>query len=83
MSKIIMGIQMGQRNETAQEVQALLTKYGCSIKTRLGLHPASPNFCSQKGLVLIEFLYDAEEAADKLEEELSNIYDVVVKRMVF
>jgi hypothetical protein len=65
------------------DVQSLLTKYGCSIKTRLGMHPVSREVCSQNGLILIEFMDDADDEAAKLEEELSKMSSVVVRKMVF
>ncbi len=34
----IMGIKLDNRTQTAIEFQQILTNYGCSIKTRLGLH---------------------------------------------
>ena len=39
--RVIMGIQVGDREQEAVKVQELLTKQGCIIKTRLGLHEAS------------------------------------------
>ncbi len=36
MKRIIMGIQVGDRESEAVKVQELLTKHGCIIKTRLG-----------------------------------------------
>lgn len=83
MAKIIMGISLQQRIETANSVQALLTKYGCSIQTRLGLHQASKDLCSQKGLIVLEFIDDAGDEAIKMEKELLAIENVIVKKMEF
>jgi hypothetical protein len=83
MSKIIMGIQLNQRHETAKEVQDLLTQYGCSIVTRVGLHQTSTDFCSEQGLIILEFLDDSEKEAQELEKALSTVNYVVVKKMEF
>lgn len=83
MSKIIMGIQLDKRRETAKEVQDLLTKYGCFIKTRLGVHQASSDSCSEQGLIILEFIDRADKEVYELEESLSGINNVVVKKMEF
>ncbi len=62
---------------------SLLTEYGCYIRTRLGLHEAASDDCSNKGLILLELIDDAGGAADELEKRLLEIGDVIVKKMVF
>lgn len=81
--RIIMGIQVDNRDEDAVKVQELLTSHGCIIKTRLGIHEAASNMCSSSGLILIEFLPDCEEEVKKLESELASLNDVSVQKMVF
>jgi len=83
MSKIIMGIQLIQRQEIAKEVQDILTKYGCIIKTRLGVHQASEDSCSEAGLIILEFLDGANNQVHKMEEELNKIGNITVKKMEF
>jgi hypothetical protein len=83
MAKVIMGVSLQQRQETAKAVQELLTKYGCFIKTRLGVHQASKDLCSEQGLIILEFVDDAEDEAIKMENELLKIENVVVKKMEF
>ena len=78
-----MGIQLQQRHETATAVQDLLTKYGCFIKTRLGVHQASTDSCSEQGLIILEFTDKADTEVIELENELSGIHSVVVKKMEF
>jgi hypothetical protein len=82
MSRIIMGIQIGDREAEAIKVQELLTKHGCIIKTRLGLHEAG-NLCSSKGLVILEFISGKDEEVETLKKELSAIEDITVDTMVF
>ena len=82
MKRIIMGIQIGDREAEAIKVQELLTKHGCIIKTRLGLHEAG-NLCSSKGLIILEFIAGKDEEVDALMAELEKIEDVSVDTMTF
>jgi hypothetical protein len=83
MPKIIMGIQLEQRIEAVKEVQALLSEYGCYIRTRLGVHEASEDSCSEKGLILLEFVTGKQEMAVELEQKLRKISRVKVNKMEF
>lgn len=83
MSKVIMGIELKERMTGAVRVQELLSSYGCSIGTRLGLHEAAPDACSRSGLILLEFIEGAEKDAAALEKELSGLDGVIVKAMTF
>jgi hypothetical protein len=78
----MMGIMITDRMKDAVKVQELLTKYGCSIKTRLGLHEASATTCSRTGFMMLELVGDPKEW-DGLEKELSVIEGLVVKTMTF
>ncbi len=49
----ILMVLVNHRNDSAKQVQGLLTKYGCNIKTRLGLHQTG-EFCANDGLILLE-----------------------------
>jgi len=79
----IMGIQVGNRESEALKVQELLTKNGCIIKTRLGLHESSEELCSITGLIILEFLPDKEDEIAVMEKELSALDTIMVKKMVF
>lgn len=81
--RVILGIQVGDREHEALKVQELLTKHGCIIKTRLGLHEASTVQCSSKGLILLEFLPDKDEEINSMESELSALESVMVRKMIF
>ena len=78
-----MGFVLHDRVNTASAVQELLTSYGCDINTRLGLHVASSDACSPQGLILLEFIDNADDKAAKFEKELKDIADVDVQKMVF
>ena len=78
----ILGVYISDRIKEAGEVQKVLTKYGCSIKTRLGLHEASETKCATTGLLILELTGDLKEC-DKLEHDLTAIKGIEVKNMIF
>jgi hypothetical protein len=78
----ILGINVTQRTKEAHKIQETLTKYGCSIRTRIGLHDVKDNYCSPSGLILLELYGDIEEC-NKLENELHNIEGLDVQKIVF
>ena len=49
----VLGIFVADRIVEAGEVQKCLTKYGCNIKTRIGLHDVDDNQCSVNGLIIL------------------------------
>lgn len=77
----IFGIRLDNRTQTAVDFQKVLTHYGCSIKTRLGLHDINNNVCSPNGLILLEIIDDAE--AMKMKEELLEIPNLELQSMKF
>ncbi len=78
----ILGVHITDRLKETSAVQATLTKFGCTIKTRLGLHEATEDYCSPTGLILLELTGSREEFC-KLENELLRIDGLEVKKMVF
>ncbi len=78
----ILGLYLTDRKELAQKVQAILSKYGCNVKTRIGLHEVKHNQCSASGLILLELTGSSEEAW-KMENELLMLDGVQVKKMAF
>ncbi|MDY0152088.1 MAG: hypothetical protein RBS43_07445 [Candidatus Cloacimonas sp.] len=51
--KVIM-VKIDHRSVEATTVQDILTKFGCNIKVRLGLHEVSGDFCANDGLIILE-----------------------------
>jgi len=80
MRHIIYGIHISQRTESVPAVQAVLTKYGCSIRTRLGLHDADATSCSPSGLLLVDVFGDD---AEEFYKELQALKGVDLQRMDF
>ncbi len=79
---IILGVHITGRVQHVPGVQNLFTEYGCSIKTRLGLHEASDNVCSPNGLILLE-MAGVEAPIFELARKLEAIEGVEVQRMIF
>jgi hypothetical protein len=79
---IILGVHITDRVHHVHPVQDILTQYGCSIRTRLGLHEADKGYCSPNGLLILEMTDDLP-TAQELASKLNAIEGVEVKTMVF
>ena len=77
----IIGIKISNRLESAVSVQEILTKYGCIIKTRIGLHEEINGRCSPRGLILLEIINDEESI--KIANELCDIEEIEIQQMKF
>ena len=78
-TKTILGVHVAQRTKRTAKVQKILSDYGCSIRTRVGLHEASEGVCSPNGLILLEVVSEATALA----KALAAVPGVTVKKMVF
>ncbi|WP_225072436.1 hypothetical protein [Desulfuromonas sp. CSMB_57] len=79
---VILGIYLANRLQQAAPVQALLTDYGCNIKTRIGLHEVTGEFCAGYGLLLLEMIGDLD-VTQEFTTKLAAIEGVEVQRMMF
>ena len=77
---VILGVKLVNREQASLKFQEIITKYGCSIGTRIGLPPKNRE-CEQWGIILLE-INDFSQA-EKLEKELLKIDNVELQRMVF
>jgi hypothetical protein len=75
-----MALTISPRTAHAPEVQTVLTKHGCIIKTRIGLHEVQEDSCSERGLILLHINSGSNEV-DQLENELKEIEGIDVKCM--
>lgn len=80
METTIMALTIDPRSAHAPQVQTVLTKHGCNIKTRIGLHETSQDSCSERGIILLHINSDSDEIK-KLEKELLDVEGVTVKHM--
>jgi hypothetical protein len=78
----ILGIMVQEKEKLALQLQRIFTKYGCSIKTRLGLNELDIPEVGNAGLIILELMGDEEEC-QRLENELQVLEGVTVRKMTF
>ncbi len=78
---IIMVVYIKDRIEYSVPFQEIATKYGCSIKTRLGIHETT-RVCALDGVVVLELEQTSKEV-DKFYEEINNLDGIEAKLMRF
>lgn len=81
----IVGIHITDRVRHVPGVQDVLTKSGCVIKTRIGLHDTGDtgdNSCSPNGLIIVELLGD-DGKLDEFVSKLRAVKGVDVQQMIF
>jgi len=76
----VIAVKVSDREGVAQDMQKILTKHGCLIKVRLGLHDMPANACSPAGLVLMEVEGDPGEIK-ALTKELNDLASVSAKHI--
>lgn len=74
----IIGIRMENRIENAVKFQEVLTKNGCKIKTRLGLHEVDDNVCSNDGLIILQPCGNKEDV-EALVKEFNSVEGITAK----
>ena len=78
----ILGLLITDRIKEAGRTQQTLTKYAHVIKSRLGFHEVSEDVCSRVGIIILQLAGDHGEC-NSLEQELSQIGGLELKRMIF
>ncbi len=79
---VILGVMVKEREKYALPLQKIFSKYGCCIKTRLGLNELDIPDTGDAGLILLELMGDREECL-RLENEILQIDGVTVRKMTF
>ncbi len=79
---IIMAIHVTDRVKQASLVQDVLTSYGGSIKTRIGLHEVSETKASTNGMILVEFV-GTPKKSEKMLAALNEVTGVEAKCITF
>lgn len=74
----VIGIRMNNRVSNAVKFQETLTRNGCMIKTRLGLHEVRETACSNDGLIILQPCGKKEEI-EQLVKELNALDGVRAK----
>lgn len=75
MTRNVMIVLVGSRQDAAETVQKILTGWGCFIKTRLGLHDDVLENCTQSGLIFLEIVGEHDRLVE-LERKLNLIKSV-------
>lgn len=78
----ILGIMVKNRQQNVLKVQDTFTKFGCSIRTRLGINVSRDYQVEDAGLILLELTGDVTEM-EQLENALKILEGVEVNKMVF
>lgn len=76
----VIGIRMDNRIGNALKFQETLTKNGCSIKARLGLHQTDENQCANDGLIVLQPCGEKEEV-ERLLNDLNALEGITAKLM--
>lgn len=81
---IIIGVHVSNRVQQAIELQKVFTEFGCSIKTRVGLHDTDANACSTTGVILLEiFNKDGEDKSIEMLDRFNAIEGIDAQKMRF
>jgi len=80
MKKTVMVVLISHRNDTAAKVQAVLTGWGCMIKTRLGIHEGVQENCTENGLLFLDLAGDRDKLSE-LERKLNVLPGVSAQKM--
>lgn len=64
----IIGVAIENRIEEAVKFQQVITQYGCTIRTRIGLHNIGEYKCVNYGIILLE-----------VTDRINEIYDALAK----
>lgn len=75
-----MVVLISHRKDAAAKVQAVLTGWGCMIRTRLGIHEGVQENCSENGLLFLDLAGDEDKITD-LERKLNVLSGVTAKMM--
>jgi len=74
----IIGIRIDNRINNAVKLQEILTKNGCKIKTRLGLHEVSDDACSNDGIIVLQ-PYGSKDDVEALVKELNSLEGITAR----
>ena len=74
----VIGVRMDNRVANASSFQQVLTKNGCKIKARLGLHEVSADACAADGLIILQPFGEKEEI-EQLVIDLNKLEGVKAK----
>jgi hypothetical protein len=71
-------VKLHARQNEAVRLQEILTRHGCDIALRLGLHEVSDQACSEEGLILLQ-LKPKSKVVKSLVADLKTVGRISVK----
>ncbi len=74
----IIGVRMDNRVNNAVKFQEVLTKNGCIIKARLGLHEVSEDACANDGIIILQ-PFGNKDDVETLVAELNSLEGVIAR----
>jgi hypothetical protein len=74
----VVGVRLDNRIRNSLNFQDVLTKNGCQIKARIGLHEADDNMCASDGLIILQPC-GRKEDIEQLTVDLNSIEGVNAK----
>jgi len=79
---VVFGILLSKRTDSAPKFQEIITKHGCIINTRIGLHHASKSSCPLGGVILLDLIGEDQEI-QALENDLKTLPEIQIQKMGF
>jgi len=79
---VVLGVLLDHRNDVAVDFQKILTKHGCNIRTRLGLHHANNHKCPLGGVILLDVIGSDDDIAS-IENDIKSLPDTQVQKIMF
>lgn len=76
--RLKIGVRIDNRINNAVKFQEVLTRNGCKIKTRLGLHETSDDTCSNDGIIILQ-PYGTKEDVESLVNELNSLEGITAR----
>ncbi|NMA06758.1 MAG: hypothetical protein GX928_03455 [Ruminococcaceae bacterium] len=74
----IIAIRLESRTQNANNLQEILTRSGCNIKVRLGLHEVSDDYCANDGVIILQ-VCGKDEELQQLLDNLNNMNGATAK----
>ncbi len=78
----ILGVLLRKRTRTSESFQEILSRHGCIIKTRIGIHQTSNNVCSPDGVILLDVV-GSESDIQALENDIKSLEGAEIQKMSF
>lgn len=76
---LIIGIKLSNRLSTSPIFQDIISKYGCIIRSRIGLHNNCSSVCTGHGIIILEIV-EGSDIID-LKKSLLSIDGLVLDSM--